>query len=94
MVPTTADKWSVERSEGGHYDGLGRDLPLDYAMGIAEDYARKSGAITLVDPSAGWRTGPATAKQLNALRRWKMYVPPGLSKGAASNLISAVVGDR
>jgi hypothetical protein len=35
-----------------------------------------------------------TAKQINALRRWKVPIVAGLSKGKASGLLAAVIGDR
>ena len=94
MTPTGADSWTVERSEDGQRDVIHRELPLDYAMGVAEDYARREGSLVLIDPRAGWRDEPATEKQVNALCRWRVPVGQGLTKGEASNLLAALVGDR
>ena len=94
LTPTGPDSWSVDRSEDGQSDTIQRELPLDYAMGVAEDYARKQGSLVLIDPEAGWRGEPATEKQLNALLRWKVPVMPGMTNGAASNLLASIIGDR
>jgi ATP-dependent helicase IRC3 len=94
LVPANGDRWAVERVVSGHHTTLWDSLPLDYAMGVAEDCARQEGATALLDPSAAWRNAPATEKQITALRRWKVTIPPGLTKGKASDLLAAVIGDR
>jgi hypothetical protein len=67
-------------------------LPLGYAMGCAEDYARAQGAGRLLNPNARWRREPATGKQINWLR-WKgIQVPPGLTKGQAWDLRQRIEG--
>lgn len=73
---------------------LHRGLPLDYAMGVAEDVARSCGALSLLKPDAPWRGEPASSKQLGALRRWKIACPENITKGQASDLLSAIMGDR
>ncbi|MQA92815.1 MAG: hypothetical protein GEU90_21765 [Gemmatimonas sp.] len=70
---------------------LASGLDLGFATGIGEDYARKLGATRLSDPKARWRRQPATEKQLRALKRWKVKVRPDLTKGEASDLLSAAV---
>jgi hypothetical protein len=59
-----------------------------------EDFARKCGLSPLLDPNAPWRGHEATEKQLLALRKWKVPVAPGLTKGAASDLLATVIGDK
>lgn len=55
--------------------------------------ARRLGAGELVYPNARWRQMPATAKQLDVLRRARVPIKPGLTKGEASDLISAAAVD-
>lgn len=75
------------------YDGstvvLGRDLPLEYAQGVAEDRARLYGGDRLANPNAAWRQRPASDKQLQVLRRRGLRVTPTMTAGEASDLISA-----
>jgi ATP-dependent helicase IRC3 len=94
LTPASGDRWAVERVVPGNKTTLWESLPLDYAMGAAEDYARREGAGVLLDPAAAWRSAPATERQLNALRKWKIPVMSGLTKGKASDLLAAVIGDR
>ena len=69
---------------------VARDLPLDYAQGIAEDHARRLGGERLADPNAAWRQRPASVKQLDVLRRWGLIgARSSLTAGEASDLISA-----
>jgi hypothetical protein len=42
---------------------LGDTLPLPYAQGLAEDYARHLGVARLVEAEAPWRQHPTTEKQ-------------------------------
>ena len=73
---------------------VGAGLSLGYAQGVAEDRARALGARALVDPHAKWRADPATPKQLATLRRFRVKVAPGLTKGEASDLLSAALDRR
>jgi len=54
-------------------------LPLDYALGVAEDWARKqTNKNRLANKNAKWRKEPATDKQLAALGRMGVkldYIP-------------------
>jgi hypothetical protein len=72
---------------------LGDTLPLSYAQGLAEDYARHLGVVRLVEAEAPWRQQSATEKQTALLRKLGVAVPPGVSKGEAADLLSAVLGD-
>jgi ATP-dependent helicase IRC3 len=86
-------RWDVHYQENGERPLLLRSgLPLGYAQGVAEDFARKRGAEGLLNPSARWRSDPASDKQLAWLRwRW-VPVQAGLTKGAAPDLIAVVRG--
>jgi superfamily II DNA or RNA helicase len=73
---------------------LANDLDLGFAQGTAEDFARKMGAGRLVDRDATWRKGPVSPGQIETLRRCRIRIAPGLSKGEASDLITAAVAGR
>jgi ATP-dependent helicase IRC3 len=72
---------------------LGDTLPLPYAQGLAEDYARHLGVARLVEAEAPWRQHPATEKQTALLRKLGMATRAGLTKGEAAELLAAVLGD-
>jgi hypothetical protein len=94
LTPASGDRWAVERVTRNDTTTLWESLPLDYAMGAAEDYARKEGAGVLLDPAARWRNEPASPKQINWLRWKRLPVRPGLTKGEASDIMISVNGDR
>jgi hypothetical protein len=72
---------------------LGDTLPLPYAQGLAEDYARHLGVARLVEAEAPWRQHPATEKQTALLRKLGVATRAGLTKGEAAELLAAVLGD-
>ena len=72
---------------------LGDTLPLPYAQGLAEDYARHLGVVRLVEAEAPWRQQPASEKQTALLRKLGMPARAGLTKGEAADLLAAVLGD-
>jgi hypothetical protein len=72
---------------------LGDTLPLPYAQGLAEDYARHLGVARLVEVEAPWRQHPATEKQAGLLRKLGLATRAGLTKGEAAELLAAVLGD-
>src|SRR5499426_4175108 len=72
---------------------LGDTLPLPYAQGLAEDYARHLGVARLVEVEAPWRQHPATEKQTALLRKLGLAAQAGLTKGEAAELLAAVLGD-
>jgi hypothetical protein len=72
---------------------LGDTLPLPYAQGLAEDYARHLGVMRLVEAEAPWRQQPATEKQTGLLRKLGLAARAGLTKGEAADLLAAVLGD-
>jgi hypothetical protein len=72
---------------------LGDTLPLPYAQGLAEDYARHLGVVRLVEAEAPWRQDPATEKQTALLRKLGIAPQEGLTKDEAADLLAAVLGD-
>jgi hypothetical protein len=88
------DRWTAMLVMRDRREVIAAHVPLDYAQGAAEDYVRRSGVPTLVDPQAAWRNSPATAKQIAALRRFRIRIAPDLTKGAASDLLSAAIATR
>jgi hypothetical protein len=72
---------------------LGDTLPLPYAQGLAEDYARHLGVMRLVEAEAPWRQHPASEKQTALLRKLGLAPREGLTKGEAAELLAAVLGD-
>ena len=66
-------------------------LPLDYAQGAAEDYVRRAGTQTLVDPHAAWRARPASDRQRHALRRFRLSAEQGLTAGEASDRLARAI---
>jgi hypothetical protein len=72
---------------------LGDTLPLPYAQGLAEDYARHLGVARLVEAEAPWLQHPATEKQIALLRKLGIAARAGLTKGEATELLAAVLGD-
>jgi hypothetical protein len=72
---------------------LGETLPLAYAQGLAEDFARRQGVARLVDAEASWRQQPATEKQTALMQKLGVSVRPELTKGEATDLLAPVLGD-
>src|SRR5437899_7451925 len=72
---------------------LGDTLPLGYAQGLAEDYARHLGVVRLVAAEAPWRQHPATEKQTALLHKLGVATHQGLTKGEVADLLAADLGD-
>jgi len=84
--------WRVEHVSRDQSTVVAQGLDLGYAQGVGEDFARRRGAGTLVNPDAAWRRYPATDKQIGALQRWRIPYWAGITKGQASDLLAAAVG--
>lgn len=69
-------------------------LPLDYAMGVCEDYARKLDKAGYSMKGAAWRNCPATDKQIVALQKMGVDFQEGITRGEASDLLSDRLGSR
>jgi ATP-dependent helicase IRC3 len=90
LVALPGGQWSVRQLTRDRREVmLQSGLALGYAQGWAEDHARRLGAQVLVDRGAAWRQEPATARQIDTLHRCRVPVAPGLTKGAAADLLTA-----
>ena len=63
-------------------------LPLDYAMGVCEDYARSLAAGRQALKDASWRAAPASQKQLDSMRRMNIPAWAGITKGEAYDIMN------
>lgn len=92
LRPALDEHWWVEvignRETKRDLDMLS-DMPvgIELAQGLGEDYVRRCKAVTLAR-GGRWADQPATDAQLEALRRWKVEPPAGLSKGQASDMLT------
>ena len=94
LRPDGPDTWQVVQvRRDAEPVQLGDTLPLPYAQGLAEDYARHLGVLRLIEAEAPWRQQPATEKQTALLRKLGMAARVGLTKGEAADLLAAVLGD-
>jgi ATP-dependent helicase IRC3 len=82
LSPAEGDRWDVHHFEnGGQATLLRSGLPLGYAQGVAEDFAREQGAGGLLNPAARWRSEPVSPKQI-AWMRWRgIPVPCRVNQG-------------
>ena len=98
ILASNRDVW-VRQVEGGFLvtaqnDGelfklSSRPLPLDYALGVAEDWSRKQTTKSAwAKKDAAWRTEPASKKQTDTLTRLG-FVFDNISKGEASQLLDS-----
>ncbi len=96
VVEPYAGAWRVVVQEPGTHQRqvLAHGLDLGYAHGVAEDFIRRLGAAHLVSPDARWRTQAISDKQRALLDRLGIAYDAGLSRGAASDLISAALAKR
>jgi len=94
LAPGLEDCWRVLLRERAGTRALADGLPLEYAQGTAEDFARKAGAGALVRPGATWRGAPASEKQRALLRKWRVPIPADMTKGAAADAITAHLAAR
>jgi hypothetical protein len=71
-----------------------RELPLDYAIGLAEDFSRKQTVTSAwARKDAPWRTEPATTKQLETLEKLGIKFNYGVSKGDAARLLDQKINE-
>lgn len=94
LVPVSDDgeeTWEVWRSEKGRalYRESGKPLTLDWARGVGEEVARAHGGV-LSRSDAAWRSKAPSEAQRSALERMG-YADrlAGISRGAASDLMTA-----
>jgi superfamily II DNA or RNA helicase len=84
------DEWDVWRCLKGGSPRLesGKPLALDWARGVGEEIARANGGV-LSQAKAAWRDRPASEAQKSALGRMGHAVRTGMSRGEASDLMTA-----
>lgn len=68
-------------------------LPLGYAQGVGEDYARANAKI-FASKEAKWTKKPATEKQLITLDKLHINYPENISTGDAAQLIGQRLAER
>lgn len=68
-------------------------LPLGYAQGTAEDYARQHAHPVVIEKNAAWRREVATERQLELLIQKGIPYSQNITKGEAQQLISAVFNE-
>lgn len=73
-----------------------RPLPIEWAQGVAEGKVREvtQGKTTLVRKNAGWRDLPPTEKQLELLKKMRIGVWPGITRGEAADAINRVIWEK
>jgi superfamily II DNA or RNA helicase len=88
------EKYFVSLEVDGEEKEKLSDLPLSlgYAQGVAEDYARKYKSFS--NKSAPWRQQPASAEQIELMKKFKIEHDGFLTKGQASDLIEAKKGQK
>ena len=69
------------------------ELPLDYSIGIAEDWVRNNTSSVLARKDAKWRTDQPSEKQLAALAMFGIR-DRNLTKGDASDLLRIKFNER
>jgi hypothetical protein len=100
LVELDADRWRAGYMEDHgrgikpHKRVLIDDVSLEMAQGVAEDYARKTGATALVSTDARWRKERPSVLQKERLKKWGIVLPPGATKGDASDLINEYIARR
>jgi ATP-dependent helicase IRC3 len=86
--------WAVEFNTKDNHEVLIDHLTQEYAMGFAEDEARELGAGSLIDPNAAWRKAPASTKQIETLRKFRVaFDESKITKGEASDLMTLAIAD-
>lgn len=94
MVPRDddGDRWAVGvHTKGSGLSVLGEDLPVNYATGIGEDYARECGSLARTNGK--WRRQQVSDGQKNALRAAGLpaeKLPAIRDRGHASDLITVI----
>lgn len=77
----------VFRRDGALESIMERPMDAGYAQGIAEDWVRAQGAMSVASKDAPWRKTPASVKQLEMLTRFRLPFLEGVTKGEASDLL-------
>lgn len=95
VLKEAGGSWSVYRvGRDAQITEINSGLDLEYAQGAAEDYVRELGAAIFASPTAAWRSQPASPKQLAILSQRGRKMPPDLTKGEASDMITGSIVQR
>ena len=88
------DAWEVWKSDNAPpVRESAATLTLDWARGVGEEIARaQDSALSRAD--AAWRKRPASDGQVTQLRKLRVEIPEGLTRGAASDLLTAKFAAR
>jgi ATP-dependent helicase IRC3 len=96
VIPSSPEQYDVLRYDralpecaNGMVEVLNEGLPLDYALGSAEDVVRDSDAMRIAVAGAGWRSDDASLKQRDLLKRCNVSAHDRITKGEAADLITA-----
>jgi superfamily II DNA or RNA helicase len=86
LRPVEGDHYWAGVIKGKHGFALSEmALPLGYAQGVVEDYARKN-AAAFARKDAAWRNHPATAKQIDLMKKLELYQGT-VTKGEAADIL-------
>ena len=93
---TILDRWEVALQQGRQERPMGTFSELREAIGKADAFveSRRPESIRLVSRSTPWRRAPASPKQIELLHKSGLHIPPGITKGQASHMISMLLGRR
>ena len=84
----------VAQSDGDITQLSNRPLPLDYALGVAEDWSRRQTTKSAwARKDASWRSLPASQKQLDSLSKMGIQFSHGITKGDAAQLLDKKLND-
>lgn len=93
VEPDILGKWEVILREKGENKLINQENNLRNAILKAEYYIEKKYPqhVKLVSRYTRWRMEPASEKQRKILSKWKLEIPPNLTKGQASHLIGMLI---
>jgi superfamily II DNA or RNA helicase len=93
LVPHGDGYLPVHVSDGRREPLHNRPLPIEWAQGVAEGKIREltEGKGSLVRKDARWRDLPPTEKQLELLKKMRVGVWPGITRGEAADAINRVI---
>lgn len=95
LSPAGEDLWNVHHrptSWSAPLSLIGESLTIEEAQGVAEDLARRKGAMSIAHRGASWRKSPPTAKQLANLKSKGLgHLSPTTAQEASDILFRAYV---
>lgn len=101
VEPDLVGRWEVSLTlstrEGRRQRTIAREVEsLDKAGEIAESFIaqERKPAVRVAGKDAGWRSDKASEAQLGLLKKWRVQVKPGMTKGEASDLITVTKAQR